>query len=477
MKELNKIRNFGKMLYQPEMWTKKAVILILVIVYIPVFSINALHHIEDDWLSSQSKHFFLSAYHTLNHGIYSIDFNDDVETLKPSSYRPPGYSTFLMISMAIIPDFHTIKLKDITERNKYIHSKSNKGFQYIKYFESAMYLIVSLLCMWMTLKITNKPYAAILVLIWVGLHPKMSSSLNHLHSEILQSFLLILFSVSMYYIIKKRNFFLFPVSGLLLGCLTLTRATWQVFWIPALLFFLFLLWYFKEVRKLIISGAIAFFLCYTIIAGGWMIRNYFHFDRAFITDRGGVALDIRMNKNMMTWKEYKASFFFWSKNKYLSRTLLKKYFKPEDYRRHDRSNPDSFYQTARTRRRELNKIYIPQVADKIQLNESIDKLIQHPFRNILVTLPITFRGIQNFGHIITSILMLLIAYIVLVYSIIKKEMHIFAFLSPALIIFATHCFLTHNIPRFNLPYIPVFIVATFIGIDMLIENFKHGKKT
>jgi len=475
MNVFQKINDLGKFLNQSEKWSKNIVISLLIFVYIPIFSINASHHIEDKLLSSGSKQYFLCAYHMLRHGIYSMSYGDSPD-VRPSSYRPPGYSTFLAACLSIIPDFQGITLKDIVKRDergkKIIDSKENSGFMKIKSCEAFLYLIVSLLCMWMTLKITKKPYAAILVLVWVGLHPKMSSSLNQLHSEILQSFLVTMFSVSMYYIIEKRNIFLFAVSGLLLGCLTLTRATWYYFWIPALLFFIYLLWYSAEERKKIISGSIIFFVCFTVIAGGWMIRNYLQFERALISERGGVALDIRMNKNMMTWKEYKASFFFWSKNKYLSRTLLKKYFEPEDYRRHDRSNPDSFYQTARTRRHELNKFNTPQVADKLQLNEAINKLVQHPFRNILVTLPITLRGIQKFGHNNTGILMIFITCIALFDAIKNKKRHTIAFLSPALLIFAFNCFLTHNIPRFNLPYIPIFIVSSFIGLEVIIKWYK-----
>ena len=471
MQFVQKIKQAGSLIFHSEKFSKKTIVFLIIFIYLPIFSINALHHIKPKPLSGGSRQYFFLAYNMLHHGAYSMNIKDS-PNLTPSSYRPPGYSTFLAICLAIIPDFQEITLKDIVrqdERGKAIvHSKDNSGFMKIKYFEAFLHLLISLIAMWLTWKITGKYYAAILVLLWVGFHPKLSSSVNTLHSEILQSFLATLFSLLLYYIVEKKNIMLFAISGLLLGCLALTRGTWYYFWLPALLIFFYLAWRFPYERKTIITGICLFMTCFVLIVGGWMARNYFHFERAFLSERGGVALDIRMNINMMTWQEYKASFLVWSKSEYLSKTALKKLFKPEEYERIVRTNPNSFYQTARTRRGELNEIYSPQLADKIQLNEAVDKLFHHPFRSIFSTIPITYRGIQKIAHQeAICVLILLLSAFAFIRAALKKNVGAVAVLFPAGIMFMFNCFLTHNLPRFNLPYVPVFLIAALLGIEYI----------
>lgn len=477
----NIIKKTGQYLTRREPWNRRIVICLLAVLYLPAFIINAQHHIETRFLSSGSKQYFLGAYHMVRHGTYSKDFKDTQE-LNPTSYHPPGYSLYLAGCLTFIPFFWDMRLQDITSYDdkggSEIHEDSNKGFIYIKYSEAFLILITSLLCFWITLQITEKPYAAILVLVWVGFHPKLSSAISGLHSEILQAFLGSLFSICMYYTAKTKYLRLFFISGLLLGYLSLTRGTWYYYCVPAIIIFFLMAYQEPEYRKKIWIGSGLFFFCFILLAGGWKARNYYHFNRAFMAERGGLVLDIRMNINSMNWNEYWASFFMWSKDKYFRKTLLKKYFSPEDYKRLIRKHPDSFYQKARNRRSELNQKYPTPVADQIQLNEALDKFFQNPFQGLHVTVPITYRGIQKYGNSLTGIMILLFSAFALISSLVHRNMLLIVFLCPVALMFLFNCFLTHNLPRFNLPYFPIMLVAAFIGLDMIwqwVQNKRRKK--
>jgi len=450
---------------------------IIVFIYLPLFTANINHHIKPKKLSSGSKQYFLLAYHMLHHRVYSMSYSDSPD-VPLSSYRPPGYSTFLALCMTVIPDFRNISLKNIVKRDengkKIINSKDNRGFLKIKYCEALLHFFVSLMAMWLTWKITNKYYSAILVLLLVGFHPKLSSSVNTLHSEILQSFLATSFSILMLYIVEKKKIIWFALSGLLLGCLTLTRGSWYYFCIPALIYFFYMAWHFPNERRRIFFGTTLFMIFFLLFAGGWMARNYYHFKRAFIAQRGGHVLDTRMNINMMNWKEYKASFLLWSNNKYLKETLLNKLFKPEEWAQLDRNNTDGFYRTARKRGRELRKQYGAQIGDKMQLKEAVKKFFRNPVRHIYITIPITYRGIQKISRQeAISILIIILSAIAIASSVLTKNIRAIAILFPVGIMFMFNCFCTHNLPRYNVPYIPLFIVAAFAGFDFILKWIKQ----
>jgi len=471
MKVNRKIEQMRLWVFESKRRTTAAFAALIILVYIPIFVINTLNHIELKPRSGSAKHLFLLGYHLQHHKIFSQDFKDS-ENVSPSFYRPPGYPAFLAMCIAVIPDFRNISINDLTSYNergkKVIDERKNRGFIYIKYCEAFLHLLISFMSMWLAWRITKKRYIAVLILVFVGFHPRLSSSVNSLHTEIFTSFLVTLFSISILATIEKKHYLLFALSGLLLGCITLTRATWYYYLIPGLLFFIYYAWCFQNNKRRIFFGSIIFTVCFALIVGVWMARNYYHFNRACIAGRGGHVLDIRMNHNMMNWKEYKASFLLWSNNKYLKQTLLNKFFKPEEWAQLDRNNSDGFYRTARKRGSELRKQYGAQIGDKMQFKEAVKKFFHHPVRHIFTTIPFTYRGIQKFSRQeAINVLIIILSAIALTSSVLIKNTRAVAVLFPVGIMFMFNCFCTHNLARYNLPYIPIFLIAAFLGIEYI----------
>ena len=82
-------------------------------------------------------------------------------------------------------------------------------------------------------------------------------------------------------------------SGVLLGLLALTRASYS-YAIPllALLFFVSI-WRQPGGRRQLAIGLGGFCLAAALVVFPWMWRNQHHFDRFFITERGGYQLNVR----------------------------------------------------------------------------------------------------------------------------------------------------------------------------------------
>ncbi len=456
--------------------------LLVLLVYLPIFTTRIVRSIDQGYLTGSSKHYFLYAYHLKKHHLFSHEFVDSPD-VKVNAYRSPGYPAFLYLCMSLWPDFKDITLDDLTtipEDGKYkgervLDEEKNSGFFFIKFCEGVMLFLISLSAGWLTWRITGLKYAALIIMVLAGCNHHLEESVNSLHSELLHTFLLMLFSICMLVIVEKKKLLVFGLAGLVLGCLALTRATWYYYFIPGLLIFLLFLWKSPLEKKKILIGVALFSICFGIIVGGWMLRNYCHFKRAFITERGGLVLAYRMNYNMMSFKEYTVSFIYWTKRKYAFRqVLLDRFFKPEDYANLDRHNPNGYYNSARNRRLELNQIHDPQTADKILMDETVKKFIKHPFRHLLITIPFTYRGIQYFASFFINVIIFFLAVTAFVRAVIKLDLKVLAVFTPAAVMFMFNCFLTHNIPRFNLPFIVIFYVGAFAGIQILWDRYKKS---
>jgi len=126
--------------------------------------------------------------------------------------------------------------------------------------------------------------------------------------------------------------------------------------------------------------------------------------------------------------------------------------------------------------------------------KSAKRILAHPFRHIAVTLPILWRGIFiemgclsklvwkntilfNLASVFFLILSFPYIFSLVFHTVVASKKRDWAFLiiiSPAWYLFFLNAAITHNIPRYNQPLIPLFAVLFLLMIHQLIES--HHKK-
>jgi hypothetical protein len=289
--------------------------------------------------------------------------------------------------------------------------------------------------------------------------------------------------------IKNNRAIFFGVTGVIVGFLGLTRASFFYIAIGVYGFSiaLFLVWGMKEK----IRGLVLMFIVNAIIIFPWMIRNQILFDHFSISQRGGSVLLARAYKDEMTNQEIMGSFFYWGPQ-YVTSRLLQPFmgfekddlsFGPgNDLERLNRASELSFYQEVKHRKSELIVYYqtrgFPNAenrADSDMQREALDIILGNPGKHLLMSIPFAWRSIwdlkfQNvvpYTHEINFLLYIGLTFVVPMIAFIKKDKSLFAFMIFPLGLLAFYSLFTHNIPRYSRPLYPAKIIGFAIGIDFI----------
>jgi 4-amino-4-deoxy-L-arabinose transferase-like glycosyltransferase len=352
--------------------------------------------------------------------------------------------------------------------------------------------------MFITFRMSQNLLLSYMALILVGSSHLFNIIGNHLLTENLSALLLIILSYFLYRSIKDNKIIYFMLSGLFLSLLVLTKATFIFLVFIIVILICFLLFRDPALRKKAAVSLILFILSFSIITGSWVLRNYFHFRDIFITNRGGIVLLVRANKNLMTFREYAASFIEWTPGgKDINEKLLNNFFNKEDFERFDDSNPNSFVAEARKARTDLRNLRINEgydeqaamnFADNELQNMAIQKIIRNPLRHLLATFQFAWRGLfvevgylfllpgfvshvgGGFFILIYNIILFASFFAMAILNIKNKNWDIFAFLVPGLYLFLINSLLTHNKPRYNIPILPILIISFILVINLIYSK-------
>lgn len=457
-------------------------------------------------------------YSLLKYGMFSS--GTDKHDREPTMYREPGYPAFLALLMALNP-----KIRKSESYDKFINDSDS--IKQLKYSQIIMLVAVAFCTMYFVSVITGNIYFGYIALFMTGLSMSLSMLVNTFHVELGQSLLVLCVSLFLYKLFKKKRLIYFIFLGISLSCLVLTRAIFIYF----IVFVLLILFYgvYKNIfenKKQFIIGLFSFLIICTFISGGWILRNYIYFKNPTITTRSGMVLLVRAKKNMLNVKEYFGAFWYWTLNGALAKSSnleqslqqkgviverldqIKELFinlsyakqsfqKGGIFERINRDNDSSYYKTAENEWEMLitkkysgypNSILLADAeCKKIAINE----ILAHPVRHLLTTLPFMWRGIfvehiyrtkTPFYIEIFNILLLGISILyfpVLFYfafiSLKEKTYDLFVFSIPALYLFGIQSFFTHNLPRYNMPLIPILVATFLISMHRIARN-RHAKQ-
>lgn len=459
----------------------KAKCLVIVVFFCLVASVAYLIA-NDEGPRNDAGGYVSTGLNVYNYGIYA-NTKRSGEMRVPTSYREPAYPTYLAAMMAIIPGFSDACIEDLLQGGRII--------RYLKYAQVPLIILTAFLGMLIVRRITSSAMFGYMALFLIGLSPALHFSASRLLSEHAAALGLLLVAIAMYRGVINPRVSSFAMVGIFIGIMTLIKALFFQFILVALIFFGLFMLQQRINRKRIAANLAACLLTYVVVVAPWLFRNFYLFHRLSISEgRGGVVLMVRAMKNMMTAQEFAGSFIYWVPYEPIRYGVTKKIFGPNaleeggSLERLNRELPSSYYRQGRMERVIMHATepddgkYVKADAKLKQI--AIRKIVDHPVRHVLATIPFAWRGLfvecsERLGVYGAFNVLLSLFYVVgfvgaFMYGLRKNNAALIAFIMPALYMFCMHAFFSHSLARYNVPLIPVFVVTALVGVQMMRKN-------
>ncbi len=247
-------------------------------------------------------------------------------------------------------------------------------------------------------------------------------------------------------------------------------------------------------RRGVAALAAAFF----VVVLPWMARNEIELGRFQVSERGGMVLYIRALEDGMTWQEFRGGFYVWAPAQLrpllgrvlgFSRRDLERGGRLQRLNRASHSNfaeadlaaetagrPGdalTYYREARAERERLRRL--AAAAGQRNAEPAIDAALEadalgiiaaHPFRHAVMTLLFLWRGA------FFALPLLVAEY---VYAARRRDAGLAVFLAAAAGSVAFYALVSHFIPRYSAPTLPLLVVALLaVGAKLLEPLFAGG---
>ncbi len=446
-------------------------ILIITLVFIPLFALYYGINTDSGGVKGDSIVYVRIAYHIHKHN--AVSKSDDLNSPYPlTSSRSPGYPFFLALTFKLIPELGSGPF-DWAFKNPVDPPPS---FVHVKHIQAFLLLLTALMAAYLVWKLTGKAYLAYAALIILAVHPFLYRHVNRTYVELFGVFLITCFSLSLYFTVKGKRVLVFLFTGFVLGALTLTLPQWNYIFYLCLLMFAALAWLEPQSRKRCLIGGLIFVLGFYSLVGPWKLRNYRQFDRSFVAQHGGEILLYRSWLNMMSAREYFSSFLYWSRFKPLKDMLTENF--PREY--YDGLDPDSdtgISGEVKKRKREVFEQYEnTALADKVLMDESMERILSHPIRHLLVTVPIAYRGMVDGNLGVLNIIVYVFYFMGLIHCLRTRNYPALALLLPGLALIGFNSLLTHGNSRYNSALITIVWIGAMMGVGNMIDRRRARKK-
>jgi len=425
-----------------------------------------------------------TGYNLINHKTYSYRLG---ENLKPDAYREPTMAAYIAM---LVGASSTLGSVDATTT-----LAGGDGLEILRYAQLPILILTAFGAMYFVYLVTKNFFCSYVALLLTGFSYSLFFSAWSVNTEHMAALFVTAASISLYEIVRGRGKKYFAFLGVSLALLVLTKAVFMYLIVFILIFLVVPGLAGKFVKKELIAGLVILLAAYFAFVGSWMVRNYIHFDKFYISGRGGNILSIRAEYDMMNAREYFGSFLFWTPDNYVRKKLIPRFFGEKALHsggaleRLLRNNYKTGYlRQATNKRKELIAAYgtgmETTVIDKEMRRYARNKILRHPFRHIFVTLPIAWKGLfvedryslsVPFSMVLVSSVGISLAYFGSLFflaglGIKRRQWDLFSVSLPALYLYGVNSFCTHNIPRYNQPIIPVLIVALLIVVHLLINR-------
>ncbi|MFH1744867.1 MAG: glycosyltransferase family 39 protein [bacterium] len=355
-----------------------------------------------------------------------------------------------------------------------------------------LYFLVVLITFYLAGKFFNN-FTARLSSLTMAIYPIFNIYTSRLLSEILACFLLMLFLLMFYQADIKRKYYLYAISGLILGCFVLTKSA---FILVAPIIFLFIVFYPAEKRFFEnFKMAAVFILFFSLIVAPWMGRNYVNFGQISLTSRAGNMIYTRALKNTYdkdTVKKYVISSLsgeyivrrfvapnYVFEHDYIRKTLLREFINkrvdaPEtmNYDQIDTEMKNEGFKLIKSQPFkylafgliEISNLNSPMIYYERHISIFHDNIYSHTTLKILII--ILFR-------LSWYLFVFMVAYAI--YKIFREKK--FLVFVPVLFILEINfvLFFIQGNPRFLMPIFPIYIVLAAYSLNLFLNNNKLNR--
>jgi hypothetical protein len=454
-----------------------------------LFIFHATLSIDDKAPTDDADNYVVMGYNIQKHSIFSLETSDS-SPLQPTHYREPGFPALLALVMALDPNLHSADLKSFRSDGQIIKRLKNS--------QLLVLLLTSIISAFFIFRITKSLALSSLTLVLVGLSSSLLDTANKLLSENVAALLLLGVSFLLFKAVKEKKIIYFSFLGIGLGFLSLTKAIFVYFFIFFIMFLIFLRIKGIFGKRVFSTGILSFSIIFIAVVGTWMVRNYSVFHTLSITARGGHVLLTRSDFDMMTAKEFLGSFYYWtpislhSPFPFIHTAGFKKFFGVNilspggSLEGLNESLPTGYYQRSDPFVRDLIKTegLESPIVDKTLMRIAFQNVLRHPFRHCLVTLSLAWRGlfIENGIHLnfpvkisplipfITNLFYMAGLILLCILSLRKRLWHFTALILPASYLYIAQSFLTENVPRFNIPILPMCVISLALSLHLIFKQ-------
>lgn len=491
----------GKPRAPPPQWGI-AIVFTIGLTYIAAGQIN---HVP---LTGDAVHNLQIAHNIATKHVFSHQRSD---TPTPTNFREP-----------LPPLLIGAHLKLMDALGLYSSSASNPHVAHARLakLSNLFWVFFGLLGSWLiTYALTNKTVVALFATTFVFFvffnHPTW---INTLYTEVAMAAMIVWASYILLLAVRHGHVWLYFVSGLFLGILTLTKAAFFYIAPVAIVLVSTILLFQKKrppgAKKVLVLILPSLVLGFAVIMAPWTIRNLALFDSPEISQRGGFILFGRATLNAMSMEEMMGGFYLYGPSMYKARVDGTRFgpigddferggrwqrlhrdrssFAGDDVLAQRRGSPEdaiSFHRTAgailvRTVR-DAQEAGAPdplRAAETQLREEALTMLAENPLRHVGMSGLFLWRGFWSFTPVdipgvgfeqsryISEILNLISGTVlmgVFVIGVFRRnpEWVVITILPIGLLAF--HAFLTHGLPRYSAPAQPVMIIALFFILHEL----------
>jgi hypothetical protein len=411
-----------------------------------------------------------------HHGVISLDENPP---LTPTNYREPVPVFFTAFAIELVDT----ALGEAPPRAYF----EGLRVQLLKY-QNILWLALLSLGAFSAVRFLTSSFSLALLGTLLVNYPYWGSAaelVDDLYTDIPAAAVLMLASLMAAIAARRRSLAFCALTGLVFGILTLIKAATLYVFVGTAAVVAGVYLFQRVVSFRVAARDLAVMvLTFGCVVAPWMVRNQVLLGSAHISQRAGVVLMYRAVYDQMTPQEYRGTFYIWAPQHLqglIGRILG---FSPADLKRNGRLQrlnevesdfdaddlaaeragaPEktlSYYRQARAERvkleNEMSAAGVAQseiAADDALKARALKLILEHPVRNLELTIPFLWRGATLTCPI------LLVALLVAVRA---RRYDFVVFAIPAFGTVMLYALATHFISRYDLPALSIATVALLV---------------
>ncbi len=409
-----------------------------------------------------------AAYNIAQYGVFSYLDADDGKVM-PTHHREPVYSFLLAGVMRIAMDWHEgIKQACFLEQE----TICTPAYKTIKMLHVLIALLIALSTYFIAQSFLKNAILSLTAAAAVGFVFCTSHFVNRFYTDHLAALFLLLHSYFLAVLVRDKKWWMGCLCGLLLGLLVLTKAVF-FYWLILLSVGLPLLTLFKPVlwQKKWIGSFVLLLLVSWLAVGAWMTRNAVQVGDFSVSKRAGELLAIRAEFTTMSWEDYFLGLIYF--NPVLKR-LSSSFIDEERYTNFYRNNPEGYYRRSKLGLGATEQWMVETglvITDENKQRAAVTVIKNNLTMQIALVPFFAQRGIfiKRYAFSFFLFLGLFITTIIGI----KRRNVMLIFTLPAWYSYFMHAGLTHYIPRYSEPLLPVLVVCFFYVVSVLLAKIKR----